>query len=87
MFMEGDYFGNIATQVKALVDEDWLQVLGPLDSLSEYWEKMLLDLPSHPLCGDVHKMSRSIPITLWGDEGTVNRNSWMISNWSLVGAI
>ena len=54
-----------------------------MQHLQEYWGRMLSDHPEHPLAGEPWKWEQAVPICLWGDEGTQNRTSWMLSSWYL----
>ena len=63
-----------------MINEGFLEALGPLDILTEYWQSMAPQLNHPPL---ENCWSCTVPICLWGDEGTVGNASWMFGTWYL----
>ena len=57
--------------------------LFPPGSLEPYWEAMLKDFPDHPLHTYKGRISHSVPILLWGDEGQALRRNWLLATWWL----
>jgi hypothetical protein len=68
-------------QVKCWLCEGFQKLLFPYDQLQEYWATILQDIPSHPLTTTPQKWKRSVPLVLWGDEGTVSNRTWMLATW------
>ena len=63
-----------------MIKEGFLDALGPLDILGEYWQRMAPQLHDPPPEND---WSRTVPLCLWGDEGTVGNTTWMFGTWYL----
>ena len=49
--------------------------------LERYWARLLPDFQAHWLRRCPERWANSIPIVLWGDEGTLNNSSWMVVSW------
>ena len=63
-----------------------MDFLGPLgtQALLEYWQCFLADKPEHYLSGESEdRRLRTLPIVLYGDEGSVGPNSFMLGTWML----
>ncbi|CAE7833162.1 unnamed protein product [Symbiodinium sp. CCMP2592] len=56
---------------RALLEEDFVESMYPSSAdLHSYWAQLLLDFPDHWLKNKRKLWSYTIPIVLWGDEGT-----------------
>ena len=53
------------------------------EDLHSYWAQLLPDFPDHWLKNKPKIWKYTIPIVLWGDEGTLNNSSWMVVSWPL----
>ena len=51
--------------------------------LESYWAQLLPDFNGHWLTQHPDIWHCTIPIVLWGDEGTLNNSSWMVVSWPL----
>ena len=51
--------------------------------LQSYWFRLLGDFEGHWLKDMPERWPQSIPVVIWGDEGSLNGSSWMICSWSL----
>ena len=69
-----------------MIERGYGEFLGPLGSaeLVSYWRQFLADHASHPLKqANAARLSRTLPIVLYGDEGTTGPNSFMLGTWKL----
>ena len=70
-----------------MIDDGYMEFLGPVGTevVSAYWRAFLLDNPGHPLGKfDKERLAHTLPIVLYGDEGTTGQNSFMLGTWILV---
>ena len=76
-------------KAKCMIDEGYLDCLLPSDETKvlNYWKSFLEDLgDGHPMAGmDAARLSRTIPVVLYGDEGSnnVGQNGFMLGTWTL----
>ena len=72
-------------EARALLGQGFVSTMIPdsPDELHDYWQKMLLDFPGHHLCSKPAQWRWTIPVAIWGDEGSLNRRSWMLTSWKL----
>ena len=69
-----------------MIQQGYVDFLGPLgtEELGLYWEKFWCDHKSHRLSQCTkERLLRTVPIVLYGDEGTSGQNSFMLGTWSL----
>lgn len=76
----------IRAQARSLLEADFYTTMVPDDvrELETYWRKTTQDLRVPLLEGRPDLYRRCIPVAIWGDEGSLNRSSWMLASWSLV---
>ena len=75
---------EVTIKVQALVDDGFLDTMFESPGqLQQYWAQLLPDFPNHWLAKHSERWAHSVPIVLWGDEGTLNNSSWMIVSWTL----
>ena len=72
-----------------MIDEGYLDCLLPSDKTTviKYWKSFLEDLgDGHPMAGmDEARLSCTVPVVLYGDEGSnnVGQNGFMLGTWTL----
>ena len=57
-----------------------MDALAPMDKLVEYWTLMAKEVENPP---PKEQWATTLPILVWGDEGTLNGKSWMFVTWPL----
>ena len=76
----------IRAEARSLLEADFYTTMVPDDvrELETYWRRTTQELRVPLLEGRPDLYRRCIPVAIWGDEGSLNRSSWMLASWSLV---